>query len=130
MVLVRYGACWQWFVLLTGACSSHAFPLYLLHKCSSPHLALLWKDIGKYKHTSRKSFGQSTAHTNQMKALLLSVGCKPWMPCQFHFFFLIFSSRKVKFDSVLILQAWASVWLHLCHYNLWDVCSGANCNCE
>ncbi|KAL5060226.1 hypothetical protein RYX36_031830 [Vicia faba] len=38
------------------------------------HLDLLWKDIGRYKHMNQKSFGQSIALIDQMKALLISVG--------------------------------------------------------
>ena len=53
------------------------FPLYLhFLNYSSLHLDLLWKDIGRYKHMSQKSFGQSTVLIDQMKALLISAGCK------------------------------------------------------
>lgn len=62
-------------------------PFYLLFEYSSLHLALLWKDIGRCKHMSQKNFGQSTAPTNQMKALLLSIGCKASMPWWLHVYF-------------------------------------------
>lgn len=49
---------------------------FVLFHYSFPHLALLLNATGKYNHMCQKNFGQLTVHINQMKALLLSVGCK------------------------------------------------------
>jgi len=50
--------------------------LVVLFNYSFLRLDLSWKDIGRYKHMSQKSFGLSTALMNQMDALLSSAGCK------------------------------------------------------
>lgn len=54
--------------------ADYEFAFYLYFYYSFLRLDLSWKGIGRFKHMNLKSFGQSIALIDQMKALLISVG--------------------------------------------------------
>lgn len=134
-LVLSYGPCqvWEFCIyhlspfLIQLSTLMYAFLLFVpFMQYSSLHLDLLWNDIGRYSRMSRRNFGPLTVHTDQMKALLHSIGCKVW-----RLYVLLSSfSNHLKFYNILDLQAWTFFRLHLCCYNLWDVCWGTYCYCE
>lgn len=65
------------FFLIQLSTLMYAFFLFVpFIQYSSLRLDLLWNDIGRYSRMSQRNFGPLTVHTDQMKALLHSIGCK------------------------------------------------------